>query len=255
MMAFGYARVSTDGQATDGISLEAQSRRIEMWCQANGCELKRVFVDAGLSGKRADNRPALRDALGAVCREQGALIVYSLSRLARSTKDTIAIGERLERAGADLVSLTERIDTTSAAGKMVFRMLAVLAEFERDLVSERTRTALACKRTRQERVGQVPFGYDLASDGIALVPNVGEQHVIATMEQWRAEGHSLRTIAAGLTKLGIPTKEGRDRWSHQAVASVLERVPANVTISKPTAIGPMGSWETVGTTSRLLFEL
>ena len=108
----------------------------------------------------------------------GALVVYSLSRLARSTKDTIAIAEQLDRAGADLVGLSERIDTTSAAGRMVFRMLAVLAEFERDLVSERTATAMAQKRSKQERVGTIPFGFTLAPDAIHLVESAEEQAII-----------------------------------------------------------------------------
>lgn len=77
------------------------------------------------------------------------LVVYSLSRLARSTTDAIAISERLAKSGADLVSLSEWIDTTSASGKMVFRMLAVLAESERDLVSERTKTAMAHLRRKK----------------------------------------------------------------------------------------------------------
>ena len=101
-------------------------------------ELVAVHVDAGLSGAKAHNRPALQAALTDACKHKAALVVYSLSRLARSTKDAIAISERLHKAGADLVSLSEKIDTTSAAGKMVFRMLAVLAEFERDIISERT---------------------------------------------------------------------------------------------------------------------
>ena len=82
------------------------------------------MVDRGLSGGRCDNRPALKEALKAVCRGD-SLVVYSLSRLARSTRDTLMIAETLERKGADLVSLSERIDTTSSTGKMVFRMLAV----------------------------------------------------------------------------------------------------------------------------------
>lgn len=84
-------------------------------------------------------------------------MVYSLSRLARSTKDAIGIAERLDKAGADLVSLSERIDTTSAAGKMGFRMLAVLEEFERNLVSERTTAALTHKASKGERIGEVPL--------------------------------------------------------------------------------------------------
>ena len=91
-----------------------------------------------ISGKRADNRLALQEALKAVSAGKGVLIVYSLSRLARSTRDTL-----LDKSGADLVSLSEKIDTTSAAGKMVFRLLAVLNEFERDLISESATAAMA----------------------------------------------------------------------------------------------------------------
>src|SRR6266581_6504849 len=83
----------------------------------------------------------------------GVLVVYSLSRLARNTTETLELGERLAKAGADLVSLSEKIDTTSAAGKMVFRMLAVLAEFERDQISERTRVAMQHMRCEGKRVG------------------------------------------------------------------------------------------------------
>jgi site-specific DNA recombinase len=74
-----------------------------------------------------------------VCELNGILFVYSLSRLARSTKGTLAIPDRLQKADADLVSLSEKLDTNSAAGKMVFRMLAVLEEFESDQISERTK--------------------------------------------------------------------------------------------------------------------
>src|SRR6266540_4221445 len=149
--AFGYTRVSSEGQATEGVSLDAQRARIAAWCAANDAELIDTFVDAGISGGRADNRPGLQRALDAVCRGKGhVLVVYSLSRMARSTKDTISISEHLHKSGANLVSLSEKIDTTSAAGKMVFRLLAVLAEFERDLASERTKLAAAYKRARGE---------------------------------------------------------------------------------------------------------
>ena len=167
--AIGYVRVSTEGQATEGVSLDAQRAKIEAWCLANDAQLAGVFVDAGLSGKRADNRPELQNALSVATRTKGVLVVYSLSRLARSTKDTITISERLDKAGADLVSLSEKLDTTSAAGKMVFRMMAVLAEFERDQISERTSTAMAHKKSKGERVGTVPFGFVLLEDGRTLV--------------------------------------------------------------------------------------
>jgi site-specific DNA recombinase len=220
--AIGYVRVSTEGQAVDGVSLEAQRAKISAWCEVNGYTLASVFVDAGLSGSRADNRPQLQAALDAVCQSGGVLVVYSLSRLARSTKDTLAISDRLERAGADLASLTERIDTTSAAGKMVFRMLAVLAEFERDQISERTKTALAHKKAKGERTGAVPFGYTLAADGAQLVPNDAEQAVLVTIRELRAAGETLRDIAAELNRRGVATKGGKP-WHFGTVKRILER--------------------------------
>jgi site-specific DNA recombinase len=134
----GASRVNVTRQQTARTALDRQETRIAAWAQVNGYQLRGVHVDAGLSGGKGANRPALQAALEEVGRERGALVVYSFSRLARSVKDTLSIGDRLDSAGADLVSLSESIDTTNAAGKMVFRMLAVLSEFERDLVVERT---------------------------------------------------------------------------------------------------------------------
>ena len=214
--AIGYARVSTEEQATEGVSIEAQRNRIAAWCVLNNYDLAEVFVDAGLSGKRADNRPALQAALAAV-KSGGALVVYSLSRLARSTKDTIAIGERLEKSGADLVSLSEKIDTTTATGKMVFRLMAVLAEFERDVIAERTTMAMRHKRAQGERVGRIPFGFDLGTDGVTLKRNESEQRILGTVAELRRGGMTLRGIAQELTNRGIPTKSGATQWTHSTI--------------------------------------
>jgi len=228
MNAVGYTRVSTDGQATDGVSLEAQQARIRAWCEANAYALVDIHVDAGLSGCRADNRPGLQEALTSAARHKAALVVYSLSRLARSTKDAIAISERLAKNGANLVSLSERIDTTTAAGKMVFRMLAVLAEFERDQVAERTKGALAHLRNQGKRIsGKIPYGYDLALDGENLVSNQKEQSGLQLIQKLRAKGLGRRRIATQLMKRGIPTKTGSS-WSPQAVGIILRRVTASL---------------------------
>jgi len=222
--AIAYVRVSTAGQANDGVSLEAQTARIAAWCFANGYEQAETFIDAGMSGKRADNRPELIKAIAAACESGGVLVVYSLSRLARSTKDTIEIAERLGKSGADLVSLTEKIDTTSAAGKMVFRMMAVLAEFERDLVSERTTTAMAHKRTKAERISRhIPYGFTLAADGVSLVRDEQEQKTLGVVAALRERGLSLRKIAAELAKRGFRTKSGRNEWTHSTVQGILKR--------------------------------
>lgn len=219
--AIGYVRVSTEGQAKEGVSLEAQRQKIEAWCMANDMALEALFVDAGISGKRADNRPELQNALSAVTKSKGVLIVYSLSRLARSTKDTITISERLDKAGADLVSLSEKLDTTSAAGKMVFRMMAVLAEFERDQISERTSTAMAHKKSKGERVGTVPFGFKLLEDGKTLVREEREQAVIELMELLRGSGFSYGAVADLLNRKSVRTKKRGAKWQGTTVRNIL----------------------------------
>lgn len=224
---FAYIRVSTEQQAADGVSLEAQQAKAAAWADLNGYELAGVFIDAGLSGKRADNRPELQNALTAVCSERGsALVVYSLSRLSRSTADMLAISARMEKAGADLVSLSERIDTTSAAGRMVFRMLSVLAEFEREQVSERTSMAMAHKRSKGERLGQIPYGFTLSADGVTLQPDPSEQAALKLILELKNSGLSLRDIAAELTLRGIIAKNGKATWNHNTVDSILKRSKA-----------------------------
>lgn len=197
-----YLRVSTAGQVLDGVSLEAQESKARAWCELNDYEVKAVYTDAGISGKSTLNRDGLQNALNAV-KKDNALVVYSLSRLARSTKDTIQISETLNAKGVDLVSLSEKIDTTTAAGKMVFRMLAVLSEFERDQVSERTTAALQHKKAKGERVGGIPYGFKLAMDKVKLIKDKAEQALIAVCKELKEQGLSLRKIAAKLTEQGF----------------------------------------------------
>jgi DNA invertase Pin-like site-specific DNA recombinase len=177
MKIIGYVRVSTTDQSDNGVSLEAQEAKVRAYADLNGCEKIVLFSDPGISGKDIKHREGLQAAIKAI--EKGdALVVYSLSRLSRSTKDTIEIAEVLDKRGADLVSISEKIDTTTAAGKMVFRMLAVLSEFERDMVTERTKMAMSYKKAKGERVGGIPHGLALMDDCKTFAPVPQEMGVI-----------------------------------------------------------------------------
>lgn len=222
MKAIGYIRVSTEQQVDEGVSLDAQRAKIKSWCAANDYELVDTYVDAGVSGKSMDKRQGLQKALTAVGRNM-VLVVYSLSRLARSTKDTLLISERLDKAGADLVSLSERIDTTGAAGKMMFRMLAVLAEFERDVISERTTAALAHKKATGQKYACVPFGYhELAGQ---LIPDDDETKIVKEIVARRNAGETLQLIATTLNERGIKGKRG-GRWYPATVDYLIQRQAA-----------------------------
>jgi site-specific DNA recombinase len=220
-LAIGYIRVSTEGQASEGVSLEAQKAKIASWCELNGYELGAVHVDAGISGGKMANRPGLALALDEACEKHAALVVYSLSRLARSTKDAISILERLNKAKADLVSLSESIDTTTACGKMVFGMMAVLAEFERNQVSERTTAALAHKKSLGQRVGGLPYGYRVGPDGFTLEDDPEEMRIRAMVRAYRERGMSLRDIRDALAKEGIENRNGSTNWRLNTLGDIV----------------------------------
>ncbi|WP_391116649.1 recombinase family protein [Psychrobacillus sp. L3] len=140
-MKIGYARVSTLDQSLD-LQIDALEKI--------GCE--KIYQEK-ISGMK-DDRPQLQELL-TYAREGDVLCVYKLDRLGRSTKKLIEWSEELQERGIELVSIRDSIDTTTAVGKAMFKMLAVLAEMERDLISERTRAGLESARARG-RVGGRP---------------------------------------------------------------------------------------------------
>ena len=153
--------------------------------------------------------------------------MLKLDRMFRNAGDCLTTVEKWEKSGVALhvVDLGgNAIDTTSAAGRFMLVVLAGAAEMERNLTRERTRSAMAVKRGNGQRIGTVPYGYDLADDGATLVPNDAEQAAIAEIRSWRSQGWTLETIAAVLTERCVPTKTGKSvRWTHQAVARILRR--------------------------------
>ena len=218
----GYIRVSTTGQAEKGASLDAQRAKIEAWCSLNDGELVAVFEDAGISGSGTAKREGLLDALKATTKGM-ALVTYSISRLARNTLDMLNIAKELEKKGADLVSLSERIDTTTASGRMVFRMLAVLAEFEREQVSERTCMTMAHKKASGEAYCGAPFGFEAIAGRLVEVKR--ESAIVADILKMREAGASLADIANNLNAKGIEGKRG-GKWFPTTVRYQIQRQAA-----------------------------
>ena len=220
--AIGYVRVCPQGQADEGVSLAAQRAKIEAWCSLNDAELVAVFEDAGISGASMNGREGLHAALKATTKGM-ALVTYSISRLARSTRDMLEIAERLDAKGADLVSMTEKIDTTTAAGRMVFKMLAVLADFERDQIGERTKMALAHKKAKGDVYASTPFGFEAIAGRLVEVKR--ESAIVANILKMREAGKSLADIANHLNASGIEGKRG-GRWFPSTVRYLIQRQAA-----------------------------
>ncbi len=219
--AVAYIRVSTEGQALEGVSLEAQEAKIRAYCALNDLELVEVYADRGVSGKRADNRPELQRALNAIDNGQAdALVIFKLDRLARCTIDALEIAQSLDKRGASLHSLNEKLDTGSAMGRFFFTLVASLAEMERGIIAERTLAAHNHKRSRNEACGHAPFGWKASEGGKGLEPHPEEQQTLALIDRLLAEGWTQQAIVDELNRLERPAKRG-GTWKRSNLRSVL----------------------------------
>ncbi len=229
MQAIGYVRCSTHEQADSGLGLDAQAERIRAYCTLKALRLFDIITDAGVSGgKPLAGREGGQRLLEAIReRRAEAVVMHKLDRMFRNAGDCLTTVERWEKAGVALhvVDLGgNAIDTTSAAGRFMLVVLAGAAEMERNLTRERTRSAMAVKRANGQRIGTVPYGFNVTANGTTLVPNNSEQAVIHEIQAMRAGGMTLEAIADALTERGEPTKTGKStRWTHQAVARILGR--------------------------------
>jgi len=218
--AVGLIRVSTSGQVEDGCSLALQAEKIRAYSSLNDLELLTIITEAGISG-RAKKREGLEQVIEMV--DSGAVehfICYKLDRMSRSLRQAIEFSDFLQRKKVTLHSVTEKIDTSSPQGKLFFNLMNALSSFEADVISFRTREALQSKKGRSERVGKIPYGMNLATDGIHLETNKEEQRVITKVRGYAKQGVSMRTIAQKLNQKNVLTKECK-AWTHVQVGNLL----------------------------------
>jgi len=214
-----------DRPERNGVSLEAQRAKTEAYAALYDLEVIEVIVDAGESAKSL-KRPGLERAMALLKRgDADGLVVVKLDRLTRSIADWQRLIDSFfcEKAGKELFSVTDAIDTRTAAGRLVLNVLLSVAQWERETTAERTREALRFKIRSGERCGRLRFGCNLGHDNKTLVPNPTEQQAIKLMVKLRKAGFTLRQIAAVLAERGIRTKEGNTKWTHTAVARILKR--------------------------------
>jgi DNA invertase Pin-like site-specific DNA recombinase len=179
-MLVGYARVSTHDQT---LALQRDA------LTGAGCE--RIFADTA-SGARAD-RPGLEEALAYV-RTGDTLVVWKLDRLGRSLPHLLETVARLQERGVGFRSLTEQLDTTTSGGKLVFHVFAALAEFERDVIRERTQAGLAAARARGRRGGRPRAGALADARKVALAQALYSDTSLTIAEVCRTLGVSRATL-------------------------------------------------------------
>lgn len=216
-----YIRVSTDKQAEEGFSLEAQQSRLNAFCQAQGWNVcpEHIYVDAGISGKSTD-RPAFQAMMhtaqdGGIAR----IVAIKLDRLARNTRDFLGTVERLQAAGCDLVLLKESFDTGTPHGKFALTMFAAIAELEASQITERVMTG---KREKAQQGGDngryCPLGYTFA-DGVYSIDGNAAQTVKQIFSAFIAGG-TLSGIARDLNTYNVPTARG-GKWYAATVRYIL----------------------------------
>lgn len=229
--AVGYIRVSTSRQAEDGVSLDAQRERLTAWAAAMGLELVSIEADEGVSGRRIKNRPGLQRAIAKACACKGVLVVYSLSRMARNLRDALSIQATLDKAGAGMASLSERIDTTTPVGRMVFSILGAMDQFESERKSEVARLSMGyCRRSARQYTNVPPYGFRYV-DGV-MVADDAEAATLATIQADRAAGMGYRSIAAKLNAQGIQARNGGE-WHFASIARILKARERNAKADAP----------------------
>lgn len=196
MRALGYVRVSTQDQADSGASLESQRSAIKSEVSRRGWDLVEIITDT--ASAKSLERPGIESALLRLRDgDAGALIVAKLDRLSRSVADFSRTMVQAEREGWELVSLDCQVDTTQPSGKLLRGILSQFAEFERELISQRTKDGLAARRASGVVLGR---------------PRSVPEGICERIRTQRANGFTYAQIAAELNAENVPTGHGGRQW-------------------------------------------
>ena len=198
----------SEGQSDSRAGLEAQRRAIAAACKRRGWQLVELVEDAGRSATDLQ-RPGSEEARRVLeSADAQALVAAKLEQLSHSLLDLATLIATAQKQGWALVALDCTLDTTTPAGEAIANVLATFAPLERRLISQRTREALALKRSQGVRLGRPP---------------TMSQYVIDRIRRERKAGNSLAAIANGLNADRIPTAQGGRRWYPATVRYTLNR--------------------------------
>jgi len=204
----GYVRVSTTEQGQSGAGLDAQEDAIRREVERRGWELLHIYCDVA-SGKSRDKRPELAAALAEVAEGRaGTLMVYKLDRLSRSVVDFGTLVDEARSGGWNIVIVDLGVDLSTPAGELVASVMASLAQWERKVISQRTRDALESRRRAGVRLGR-PVSIDPDTEAVIV--------------KLREGGAGYRAIGTELTRLGITPPRG-GQWYASTVKAVLDRL-------------------------------
>lgn len=207
--AIAYCRVSTDQQGESGAGLEWQQMRVREEAERRSWPLIEVYTDVA-SGKTTRKRGQLAAALADLAEGRAnVLIVAKLDRLSRSMLDFSNLVERASAEGWSIVALDIGVDTSTTNGRMLANVIMALAQWERELIGDRTRDALQAVKARGVRLGR-PVGVSTNAEGM--------------IRALRESGLGLRMVANELNRLNVSTAQGASKWHASTVRAVIARL-------------------------------
>ena len=222
-----YVRVSTEDQAKEGFSLDAQLERLRSYCSARGWKIYREYVDDGYSG-RYTNRPAYQKMLEEMD-HWDVLLVLKMDRIHRNSRNFMEMMELLKEKNKEFVSMTESLDTSTAMGRFVMDIIQRIAQLESEQIGERVYTGMEQKaRTPAEQLGQGrhpylgfahPYGYTYSDGKLTIVAE--EAKYVRFIFHEYVNGKTLDEICRHLNEMGVPTKKG-GKWAKYTISRILK---------------------------------
>jgi DNA invertase Pin-like site-specific DNA recombinase len=213
-----YIRVSTEEQAEEGYSLEAQQERLVAYCEAQGWDVADIYADRGHTGRKITTRAEYQRMMA----ENGKwdnVLVLKMDRIHRNSKNFMIMMENLEKWGKKFTSMQEELDTSTSIGRFVVDMIQRIAQLESEQIGERTYMGMAQKAETGGLLGfNPPFGYDIDSNDLVL--RDGEAEVVREMFLAYISGSSMNDIAQILNGRGVFTRRG-SRWTLYSVRQIL----------------------------------
>jgi DNA invertase Pin-like site-specific DNA recombinase len=214
-----YTRVSTEDQAKEGFSLDAQKERLRSYCKAKGWEVVGEFIDDGYSG-RDENRPAYQQMLA---KREGwdVLVVMKMDRIHRNSKNFTVMMDKLKQWDKEFTSMQESFDTTTAMGRFVMDIIQRIAQLESEQIGERVKTGMVQKaKERRGYLGfNIPYGYNY-EDG-KLIINQKEAEIIKEIFNRYEKGNTYKKIVEYLNEKKIHTKRG-GKWAKSTILAILK---------------------------------
>ncbi|MCQ2085319.1 MAG: recombinase family protein [archaeon] len=214
-----YVRVSTEDQAREGYSLDAQEKRLKAYCTLRtGWEVVETYRDEGFSG-RNPARPEYQRMLSELDRWD-VILVLKMDRIHRNSVNFTEMMEFLYRNGKDFYSMTDKFDTTTAMGRFVMDIIQRMAQLESEQIGERVKLAMTKKAASGDGPmgSPEPYGYRYSNGELVIIE--AEAEVVRRIYDYYADGLSMENIATMLNNEQIPSKKGGE-WSRQAICKIL----------------------------------